>query len=329
VIASYLELPELGRVPRTRTVYHDSPLSIFAAIAMIDAGVIPADLRAAARPQDLLCNGLARWLASRMSGARSFDLGLEYEEEEGSVRLALAAPYAEKRTRYSPARRKHLTFHNIGTRCRRAEEMITGLGQTALGILAEVSTIALPIWLPQSVEEQAKHAHGHRKADLKGIPEWARRPHRILDAATLASLANPKRTMHTGRLARAIVGLRDVLSTHHAKVRLPNRKLGRLCALGLSWEKASFSSLTRHVYDNWLWRGARVRGTPGAWYASAQIADTSPGLAEGIAEFFAGIEPIFQILAATQKVVDELVEKDSASIAAQKVADGMEPGDDD
>jgi len=309
VIASHLELVDLGRVPRTRTVYHDSPLSIRAAIAMLDAGVIPPDLRAPARPQDLLLKGLLGWLGSRMTAARSFDLGFDFEEKGGAVHLALGPPYEGRWSHYSSPERKRLQFYGIGARCRRAEEMITGLGQTALAVLQEVSAIGFRIWLPQSVEDFSGLAHAKFKADVKSIPAWARKP-QPLDAAALASLANPKRVKHTGRLARAIVGLYGALSTHRAHIRLQNRKPGRLCVLGLSWDKKpdfSWRSVTRHVYDNWMFKGDTSERR-GAHYASTQVAD-GPGLAKGIAEFFAGIEPVFPILTAAQKVVDELVTK--------------------
>jgi hypothetical protein len=315
MIASHLELMDLGRVPRTRTVYHDSPLSIRAAIAMLDAGVIAPDLRAPARPQDLLLKGLLGWLGARMSAARSFDLGFRFEEKEGAVHLFLGPPYEGRMSHYSAPERKRLDLHAIGTRCRRAEEMITGLGQTALDVLAEVSAIGFRIWLPQSVEEFSGLAHARFKADVRNIPVWARKPS-ALDAAALASLSNPKRVKHTGRLARAIVGLYEALSTHRAGIRLTNRKPGRLCVLGLSWEKASDHdylrrSVSRHVYDNWMFKG-EVSERRGSHYASVAIAD-GPGLAKGIAEFFAGIEPIFPILTAAQKVVDELITKSESS----------------
>ncbi len=211
-----LELPELGRAPRGYTVYHASTVSAKVALALLD-GPYGRHAGTATIAAEVIYRVLNGWLqeiherpgdpkgktiGARLTGGRIvYRLKAEYGEfEDGSFRIDLNADAGAP------------TQCAVGKRLREAEKL-RGLGQSALSALAHAADASVPILLPETMMAMAGPTKFMRDY-LGKYPAWAINP-TMLPRETLQYLANPKRTLFTGKLARAILAVEDAV----AKVR--------------------------------------------------------------------------------------------------------------
>jgi len=223
-VIDLLELPELGNVPRAHTVYQVAPLSAKVALALLGTD-FGKHAGAATLPSDVIARVLRGWLESFTEVPRRgcYLMRAEYaESDQGEFAIELKA------------KSTIALCWRIGQRLAQAEQL-RGLGQSALVALAHASDAAIPILLPQTLAIMAGDRR-YMKDRLKNFPGW------VMDAQplgreTLEKLANPRRTMFTGKLARAILRVEAAVDgTRHIKV--PKIAVGALTQYPLivSWE---------------------------------------------------------------------------------------------
>lgn len=298
-----LEIPDLHRAPRSRTVYGDSPIAAQAALAFLStpfgataaksssaAGVIHAALRAwldaftlmppTREPNQPLANVLRRHIV--------YALRAEYWEPEsgGGIRLDLDATLNAS------------TVFAVSQRLK-AAEIYRGLGQSALVSLARASDVSIPILLPQTLFQMAR-GRKYLKARLKNFPDWVADP-QPLERATLVGLANPKRTRFTGRLARAILALDQAVAAARA-IDMPKRRLLVQFPLALTWEPVlNWDSAYRQILDDWSHDHDRDLVTIFSLEAKA-----GPQLASALGRFMKAIAATGPVLQAVTTLVAEL-----------------------
>lgn len=302
-VASFLELPELGRAPRTWTVYGETPVSAKAALAFL-AGPYGAHAHEASGAVQVIQAALRGWMGSftRMpkedKPAKTlaqifheprvlFELRAEYSETDtGAVHLELGAV-------------NNSNWYSIGQRLRQAEQF-RGLGQSALVALARAADSGLPIMMPMTLAYMAT-GRKYLMAHLSKYPGWVLDP-QPLDRGVIEGLANPHRTRFTGRLARAILALEKAVA--EAKdLELPSRKTLTVYPLSVVWEtKVDWGSAYRMITDDFGHRHDR-RG-PATIFALDQM--PGPQLKTALERFMVSIARTGPILCAVSALVKEL-----------------------
>lgn len=146
-----LQIPRIGPpsvVPRSFTVVDASePFTAQAALTLMDAGIIPVDLRLGGQrsPERVLQAGLVNWLERQQAGMRVIRFGLQLGLVDPSIRR-------EKRPEYFNLR---LVTHDgywqpaliIGPAVKRIEADHAGLGETLMYWLNQAHRL-IPIYTP-------------------------------------------------------------------------------------------------------------------------------------------------------------------------------------
>lgn len=303
-----LEFPELGRVARSYTVYQAGPLSAKVAVALLDT-TYANHAQGATEPADVISRVLRGWVASftqymperggrdkplsEILGTRhvAYQLAVDYSElEDGAFALELKAKFNVMMEWY------------VGQGLRQAEQL-RGLGQTAIVALAHAADAGLPILLPQTLLQMAR-GRKFLTDRLKGFPSWMMDAQPV-ERKAIEHLANPRRTMFTGRLARAILQVENAVAS--AKdVQLP-KPVGRLTVypMVVSWEtgKARWQSALGQIMDTFRHEYGdqpviyRLQRKPGA------------RLTEDLQAFMSSIASTAPILRAADALVQVLARK--------------------
>lgn len=157
-----LQIPRIGPpsfVPRSFTVVDASePLTAQAALTLMDAGIIPADLRLGGHhtPDRVLRAGLVDWLERQQAGMRVIRFGLQLGLVDPSIR-------GDKRPEYFNLR---LVTHDgywqppliIGPAVKRLDADHLGLGETLMYWLSQAHRL-IPIYTPNDALGMASYVY--------------------------------------------------------------------------------------------------------------------------------------------------------------------------
>jgi len=136
----------------------------------------------------------------------------------------------------------------------------------------------------------------------KMIPRWASSPRPRINQDRLRQLANPRRRMLTGELARALVTLINALGKNRKRIssgQIEEEKPAADPLIVLRW---SMKDPTAQIMDDFyedLWQ----TGEEAHHFAALEFNTKAKGYANMLREFLRGTEALFEILSAMLGVV--------------------------